>query len=147
MLINDIFLTYNSVRCPLDNTMIELKELVPDVALQDVDGLTLLKYEEIEILKKIGEGAYGVIYEGFIPVRGEPVAIKTLDFTISPSEETNRRGFREFRHEVYLMSLWKHPNIVPIYGYSVNPFSIIMELIPYGTHSLSPLSLHSFTYS
>lgn len=132
------------VNCPLDNTPIELKELVPDVALQDVDGLILIKYEQVEKQQKIGEGAYGIIYEGFIPIREEPVAIKTLDFTISPSEETNRRGFREFRHEVYLMSLWKHPNIVPIYAYSVNPFAIIMELIPFGIYSLSFL-LSSFS--
>eukprot|EP01125_Pyxidicula_operculata_P011575 TRINITY_DN3792_c0_g3_i1.p1 TRINITY_DN3792_c0_g3~~TRINITY_DN3792_c0_g3_i1.p1 ORF type:complete len:1898 (+),score=455.03 TRINITY_DN3792_c0_g3_i1:41-5695(+) len=107
---------------------IELQQLAPDVTLMDVSA-SLVKYESLEMYQEIGKGAFGTIFEGYN--LDEVVAIKTLDATDN-NPEVRRKAFKDFRHEVFVMSNLMHPNLVKLSAFSLDPFAIIMEYLPYG---------------
>lgn len=66
-----------------------------------------------EILRELGRGAMGIVYEGHDPVIGRRVALKTIAFAAddADSRELRKRLFREAAAAGTLA----HPNIVTIY--------------------------------
>jgi serine/threonine protein kinase len=66
-----------------------------------------------EILRELGRGAMGIVYEGHDPVIGRRVALKTIAFAADDrdSRELRKRLFREAAAAGTLA----HPNIVTIY--------------------------------
>ncbi|MFM7203593.1 MAG: serine/threonine-protein kinase PknK [Myxococcota bacterium] len=61
-----------------------------------------------EILEKLGEGGFGIVYKGRHMASGRLAAIKTIRLTQSFSIASIRR-------EVMLLAHLKHPGVVPIY--------------------------------
>jgi serine/threonine protein kinase len=57
---------------------------------------------------QVGRGGYSEVYRATLPT-GQVVAAKVL---IGASEETNKL----LKREAYIMSLLKHPSVVPFYG-------------------------------
>lgn len=89
---------------------------------------------QIERNRKIGEGAFGEVWEGTLNLgvfRGHiPVAIKTLHpGQISADERI------KFLREANLMLKLNHPNIIKFYGVATakDPIMIVMELASGGT--------------
>ncbi len=79
------------------------------------------------ILKKIGQGGMGKIYQGYDPKNDKQVAIKM----ISAGKTANETQVARFLQEAKATSLLEHPNIVKIYDideHKKHPF-IVMELI------------------
>merc|ERR1712196_202656 len=73
---------------------------------------------EIELGKKLGEGSFGVVYEGVWtkPSGGSlHVAVKTLKCTL----KQNDPEVQDFMRELSLVSQLSHPNIVAMLGASV----------------------------
>ena len=48
----------------------------------------------------------------------------------SPSSHVLAAVLEEFHHEVFILSLLNHPNIVRLLGMALNPLAIIMEVLP-----------------
>nr|XP_043639539.1 probable receptor-like protein kinase At5g59700 [Erigeron canadensis] len=61
----------------------------------------------------IGKGGYGLVYRGELLLSGKlnTVAIKRLDNTVSG------QGFKEFLTEIYMLTRYKHPNLIPLIGF------------------------------
>lgn len=89
---------------------------------------------QIERNKKLGEGAFGEVWEGTLNLgvfRGYiPVAIKTLH---SGNISTDERI--KFLREANLMLKLNHPNIIKFYGVATlkDPIMIVMEFASGGS--------------
>src|SRR5512147_1544920 len=77
------------------------------------DSAKLGKYE---IRRELGQGAMGVVYEGFDPLIGRRVALKTVrrdQLERAEAQEILNRFLREAQAAGRL----SHPNIVQVYEY------------------------------
>ncbi len=92
------------------------------------DALT--KAGRYEVVRELGRGSMGVVYEGFDPVIGRRVAIKTMLTEGLTSEE-----FQEFRarfqREARAAGVLNHPNIVSVFDYGEDSgiLYLIMEYL------------------
>lgn len=96
-------------------------EVAPDISLRD---LPQVSQRRLQIGKQIGEGGFGVVYQG--QLEDNIVAVKEL------SGELDGELFREFQIEAFIQSLLDHPNCVKLYGLTANPPRMILEFISGG---------------
>lgn len=84
-------------------------------------------FDEIEILEKIGQGGFGVVYKGLW--RGTTVAVKKLI-----QEEMDDSSYQEFLKEIETMSKLRHPQIVLFLGACLTPphICILTEFLERG---------------
>ena len=80
--------------------------------------------DRYEIVRLLGSGAMGLVYEVFDPVRGEQVALKTL-------RGHNARALQLFKREFRALSRITHPNLVGLHelGRDGQQFFFTMELV------------------
>jgi len=87
-----------------------------------------LNLENYEILEKIGEGGYGIVYKAKQASTGQLVAIKILKFKEAPNEKAVKQQVARFDRETKLCAELNHPNIVKLLdkGYTNNqePFAV-----------------------
>ena len=83
-----------------------------------------------EILREIGRGAMGVVYEGYDPFIKRVVALKTIRADQLASEDSENVIAR-FRREAQAAGRLSHPNIVSIYdfGEEAGAWFIAMEFV------------------
>ena len=88
---------------------------------QPREPVTIDRYE---IVRLLGSGAMGLVYEVFDPKRGEQVALKTL-------RGQSPRALTLFKREFRALSRITHPNLVGLYelGRDQSQFFFTMELI------------------
>jgi WD40 repeat protein/serine/threonine protein kinase len=67
---------------------------------------------DFQLLREIGRGGMGIVYEAIQLSLGRPVALKVLPFaaTMDP------RQLQRFRHEAQAAAMLHHANIVPVFG-------------------------------
>ena len=105
-----------------DTTNLTLPELPPNLRL-------VMRHEDIEIGKKIGNGQSGVVQLGKIKKTGEIVAVKILHRRALSQPEVE-----SFRREIYALSVLNHPALVCFRGYTEEPpFYIITEYMENGS--------------
>ena len=77
-----------------------------------------------EIVERLGEGAFSIVYRGRQPVVGRDVAIKQIR-----AELANRPEFiRRFETEAHLVARLEYPFIVPLYDYWREPDSAYLVM-------------------
>jgi tetratricopeptide (TPR) repeat protein len=69
---------------------------------------SLLGGDRFRLLRRIGEGGMGVVYEAFDAQRDERVALKTLS-------QSDPRGIYQFKHEFRSLSELHHPGLVRLH--------------------------------
>src|SRR5262249_31826678 len=94
---------------------------------------------EVDRMRKLGAGSYGVVYMG--RYQGQAIAVKELLIPHSAITEDTQRAVEE---EAALMVQARHPNIVHCHGICVRTYAILMEYMPKGDlyhllHSEAPL--------
>jgi serine/threonine-protein kinase len=94
------------------------------------NGTTRPTLGRYEILKELGQGAMGTVYQGRDPSIQRQVAIKTLNYAEIPADELADVKARFFR-EAEAAGKLSHPNIVTIYdvGEDHDMAYIAMELL------------------
>jgi serine/threonine-protein kinase len=78
------------------------------------DALT--KTGRYEIVAELGRGSMGVVYQGFDPVIGRTVAIKTMLTEGLGPQEFNEYKAR-FQREAMAAGILAHPNIITVYDF------------------------------
>ena len=93
----------------LKQKLIDLQELYSD-ELEKKHSFKnwLIKVEDLEVIRKIGEGSFGLIYQA--RWKNVYVALKTVKM-----EDTNLDS-NDFEHEASMLSSIRHPNCVSFYG-------------------------------
>ncbi len=88
---------------------------------------TLGKYDLLHVL---GKGATGIVYEGFDPIIGRRLAIKTVQIPDVEDLEAQEKLAR-FRREAQAAGRLGHPNIVGVFDYGETPelAYIVMEFV------------------
>jgi serine/threonine protein kinase len=87
--------------------------LVADAVATDPDGLQPeLPLGDFRLVREIGRGGMGVVYEAVQQSLGRRVALKVLPFaaTLDP------RQLQRFKNEAYAAAQLHHTNIVPVYA-------------------------------
>lgn len=87
-----------------------IQSLQQDLILKDVS----VRYEDLKLESKIGEGSYGIVYKATF--RGAQVAVKQMRSPLFL--DLTQNDIEEFRKEAYMMSRLRHPNIVLVMGIS-----------------------------
>lgn len=80
----------------------------------------------------LGEGAMGVVYQGFDPVIKRPVALKTIHRDLIAGDDVSgSSAAARFRNEAQAVGRLSHPGIVAIYEYGEEDTTafIAMELV------------------
>lgn len=65
-----------------------------------------------EVLRQLGEGGYGSVYEARQLSTGQSVAIKVLHDAVGVSPEETQRQAARFAREIQIIAALSHPNIV-----------------------------------
>lgn len=103
----------------------EIRELFPTVAMMEQvetaapqepritrDGRSLQRLGDYRIIREVGRGGMGIVYEAIQESLGRHVAIKVLPWQ-SVSDE---RLVKRFQREARISAALHHTNIVPVYG-------------------------------
>jgi len=95
--------------------------------MAEADPTTLGKYS---IVRPLGRGAMGVVYEGFDPVIDRRVAIKTVRLD-RVDESEGAEDLLRFKREAQAAGRLTHPNIVGVYDYGETDALafIVMEFV------------------
>lgn len=89
-----------------------------------------IEFEELEVDKRIGQGAYGSVFKG--KWRNTVVAIKTIRENMASFHEAK---FKEFRGEAeMMMDMRPHTNVVQLFGVCMRPYmAIVVEFLEGGS--------------
>ncbi|MCA9036799.1 MAG: protein kinase [Planctomycetaceae bacterium] len=106
----------------------EIRELFPAIAMMEQaevsepphrhagvmtsNGKKLNRLGDYRIIREIGRGGMGVVYEAIQESLGRHVAIKLLPWQVTPGDTQARR----FQREARIAASLHHTNIVPVYG-------------------------------
>jgi serine/threonine protein kinase len=104
-----------------------------------IDYSFAIRYEDIQVVQVLGEGAFGVVSYG--KWHFEDVAVKTLHL-----QKFSENALLEFKEEAAIMAQLRSDYIVLLKGVSLQPYALVMEYMPGGSlfnllHSPSALPM------
>lgn len=89
----------------------------------------IVKHDDIELLKEIGNGQSGMVKLGKFKATGEIVAVKVIK-----NLSFSKQEYDSFRREIYTLSVLNHPCLLRFCGYTQDsPFYIITEYMERGS--------------
>jgi hypothetical protein len=97
----------------------------------------VIRYEDITLIEKLGEGAFGVVSQG--RWHYEDVAVKKLHL-----QQLSENALTEFKAEAAIMARLRSDYIVTLKGVTLTPYALVMEYMRGGSlfqllHSHAPL--------
>lgn len=77
------------------------------------ESLAVERLGECRILREVGRGGMGIVFEAVQESLGRRVAVKLLPWQYPPDSPQRE----QFVHEARIAASLRHPNIVPVYGF------------------------------
>ena len=68
-----------------------------------------------KIMREIGRGAMGVVYQGYDPEIGRTVALKTLRWDEAVNDMAPEQASKRFEQEIKIVGQLQHPHVVTLY--------------------------------
>ena len=92
------------------------------------------KLGKYEIIKEVGRGSMGAVFEAFDPYAGRPVAVKVALADALKDKDSGERFRKMFFNEAHTAGMLRHPNILDIFdaGVDGDECYIVMELVEHG---------------
>lgn len=149
------------VICPIHG-QITLSYLAPDIVFDDILENYKIDNAQLDRCKLIGRGTFGFVFKGSLRgtypsnqlgAADQEVALKLLQ-PVEPGTEADQSDIAAYksavsnwtrepvqsacksyctaRHEVTILQVLKHPNIVFFIGLCLKPLAIVLELAPLG---------------
>ena len=115
---------------PLKNHSVPLKDIVPDLLLQDIDPKFLLDVDKIHCTDEpLGEGGYGEVYKGELKSEDRKKEVAIKKFT---SRKSKREKLYELTKEARLLCGLHHPCLISLEGVCTHPdmMALVLELAP-----------------
>lgn len=105
---------------------VNIFELIPEL---DVSTLPQIENhaDHFQGNELIGEGSYGKILKGTFC--GKDVAVKQMKCNVDDLHSLSTPEIQEFLFEAKMMNRLNHPNIVKIYGFTVQPLQMIIQFL------------------
>eukprot|EP01125_Pyxidicula_operculata_P003691 TRINITY_DN1493_c0_g1_i5.p2 TRINITY_DN1493_c0_g1~~TRINITY_DN1493_c0_g1_i5.p2 ORF type:complete len:2132 (-),score=469.27 TRINITY_DN1493_c0_g1_i5:6801-13196(-) len=103
--------------------VISISQLAPDISFENIP---LIPNEKIVITEMLGKGGCGIVYKGIM--ENTEVAVKELH--VEGSVDKAAINFKEFQHEVYMMSGLQSPYLVQLLGIQLSPLRMVLEFVP-----------------
>jgi serine/threonine protein kinase len=101
-------------------------DLKPQVAKPPIKRHLSIPFHEVKIEKILKKGSFGTVYQG--TWCGITVAVKKIGRFLA------EKDYKQFVHEVTIMSKLRHPHITQLYGACVEPEAcLIMECMTQGS--------------
>lgn len=150
-----------TLSCP-KHGQIALSLIAPDIVFEDIIDGFKIDNEHIERCKLVGRGTFGFVFRGSLrsayPLNqlghaNQEVALKLLQ-PVDPGPDADEvdiaayksalsnwsrepfqsacKSYCTARHEVAILQVLRHPNIVFFIGLCLKPLAIILELAPMG---------------
>ena len=104
---------------------VRIDSIAPDLVMADISEM-LMKWEDMEVEKIIGQGAFGKVYSAVY--KGNRVAVKQIEVEQNMKVE----AYAEFRREVALCAELQNPAIVALRGVCLDPWALALEFMPHG---------------
>ena len=118
----------------IDGKVWDISMFAPDLVLKDLSNL---RVNDADIVKgrRLGVGSFGEVFEAHY--HGEQCAVKYITrfrqlANQSDFFRTRSSDFANFAHEIRIMNLLKHPNIVRMKGFIPQPVGLLMEFFSSG---------------
>ncbi|KAF8027064.1 hypothetical protein BT93_E0089 [Corymbia citriodora subsp. variegata] len=136
MLSEEMLRTYRQERELLQVDLNNALQKAEDVSRRQGDSSGMKYFSEFSMTEnkeavrnfepslKIGEGACGIVYRGFL--RHTLVAIKTMKFH-------SMQDSQQFQQEVDVLSKVRHPNLITLIGACPEPWTLVYEYFPNGS--------------
>ncbi|CAF3781527.1 unnamed protein product [Rotaria sp. Silwood1] len=102
-----------------------------DMRSEISETIPVINYRDLNINPddKLGQGSFGIVYKA--TWNDQIVAVKQLHLN-----KLTRQEKKSFVKEIRIMStLGKHPNLVDLYGYTLEPPCLVMEYVELGSLS------------
>lgn len=113
-----------------DVNIASLNESTRSMSLEfpGIDPELYVNMRDIEMIKVVGKGSFAEVY--LAKWKGVKVAAKMTVLEAVPLEI-----IEDFKREVFLMSKLRHPNLLPLYGASIDERSIVLitEFMDHGS--------------
>lgn len=85
--------------------------------------------------KMLGDGGFGMVYEGTLASSGEKVAVKRL-------YSENTRRLEQFLNEIRILSALSHPNLVRLFGFCCESYEELLLVYEFASNGTLADNVH-----
>ena len=88
--------------------------------LDIIQPIRVIDWANIKLQENLGRGSFGIVNTVTIPNTTKPLAMKIIQLDECLTKEESNLQYERIHTEIQLLQSCSHPNILPLYGISIN---------------------------